>query len=118
MTDFYDRIWASHLQEDHPGHPFEGWWHCDEAAAQGVPFIREDIHNTLLTERHADAEYIAKLEAELAELRACFQSPCGERLTLREKIADWISGGAITFFAKGWRRSAALRSAQPPEDGQ
>lgn len=29
-------------------------------------------------------------------------------MTLRERIADWISGGMLTFYKSGWERSSAL----------
>lgn len=30
------------------------------------------------------------------------------RMTWRERLADWISGGALTFHKDGWERSSAL----------
>ena len=36
-------------------------------------------------------------------------------MTLRERIADWISGGALTWRKNGWDRSAAI-NAQHCED--
>ena len=32
-------------------------------------------------------------------------------MTLRERLADWISGGALTFHKNGWARSSALFSS-------
>jgi hypothetical protein len=29
-------------------------------------------------------------------------------MSIREKLADWISGGALTFHKNGWTRSSAL----------
>ena len=31
-------------------------------------------------------------------------------MTPRDKLADWISGGALTFHKNGWARSSALHS--------
>ena len=31
-------------------------------------------------------------------------------MTFRERLADWISGGALTFHKNGWARSSALYS--------
>jgi len=31
-------------------------------------------------------------------------------MTLRERLADWISGGALTFHKNGWARSSAMYS--------
>lgn len=32
-------------------------------------------------------------------------------MTFREKLADWISGGALSFEREGWRRCRSLRES-------
>ena len=39
-------------------------------------------------------------------------------MTLRERIADWISGGELTFCKKGWARSVAIAQDRDREIAQ
>lgn len=37
----WDEVFVANLRDDHPGHPFEGNWHCDKGAFGGKRFLRE-----------------------------------------------------------------------------
>jgi len=39
-------------------------------------------------------------------------------MNLRERIADWISGGALTFHKNGWARSIAIGQERDREIAQ
>lgn len=43
MADLPNEVWVHHYNSDHPGYPFEGWWHCDEGAAGGERFVSSSV---------------------------------------------------------------------------
>ena len=72
-----ERIWVHHHHPSHNAYDFEGWWHIDEVANGGIPYIPESITDTLTRERDEalnqldSALYsVEVLEKRVAEARA------------------------------------------------